>query len=99
MTHRQVTIGPDSVVVRDDAVPTTPVDGDLVVLNMATNNYVGLDDIGRHIWTMIEHPRRVEDLCHALAAQYCGAPEAITSDVIAFLEELVGEKLVRVVNG
>jgi hypothetical protein len=98
MTHASP-LGPQSLVVRNAELPTTPVDGDLVILNLATNNYVGLDDIGSRIWTLIEAPVRVRDLTDALAAQFSGDAATIGDDVTGFLGELIDEGLVRVVAG
>jgi len=89
-------IGPDSVVVRDPALPATRVDDDLVILNIATGRYVGLDDIGRHIWERIETPVRVGNLCEALAREYRGDADAIAVDVLAFLREMADEALIRI---
>lgn len=90
---------PQSVVVRKSDLPNTPVDGDLVILNMATNNYVGLDEIGRRIWDALEEPRRVDELCRLMTEHYAGAPEEIGRDVVAFLNELSSEGLIRVSEG
>jgi len=89
-------IGLDHVVTRDAALPATRVDDDLVILNIATGRYIGLDDIGRHIWDMIEAPMRVGDICEALAQQYRGDADAIAADAKTFLEELAGEGIIRV---
>jgi len=90
--------GPDTIIIRNNDVPVRPVDRDLVVLNLATNSYVGFDDIGRQIWVMIAGPCRIGDLCRDLAARYRGSPDAIARDVFAFLDELREEELVHVVE-
>ena len=81
---------------RDAALPATRVDDDLVILNIATGRYVGLDDIGRRIWEMIEAPMRVGDICEALARHYRGSADTIAADATAFLAELADEGLIRV---
>jgi len=96
MENRSGPIGPESVVVRDAALPATRVDDDLVILNIATGRYIGLDDIGRRIWDMIETPVRVGDICDMLSRHYRGTPEAIAADAMAFLGEMADEALIRV---
>ncbi len=85
-------------VVRLNGLQTANVDDDIVILNMATNSYVALDDIGRRIWELIETPRRVEELCAQLTHEFNGSSEQIQADVLSFLNELENEKLVRVVD-
>ncbi len=85
-------------VIRLGGLQTANVDDDIVILNMTTNNYVALDDIGRRIWELIETPRRVEELCAQLTDEFNGVPERIQADVLSFLNELENEKLLRVVD-
>ncbi len=85
-------------VIRLGGLQTANVDDDIVILNMTTNSYVALDDIGRRIWELIETPRRVEELCTQLTGEFNGVPERIQTDVLSFLNELESEKLVRVVD-
>jgi hypothetical protein len=89
-------LGPQSFVVRKAQFQSTPVDSDLVIVNLVTNNYVGLDDIGRCIWDAIETPCRVDELCRRMAADYSGTSEEITQDVLSFLGELSAEGLICV---
>lgn len=83
-------------VVRTEGIMTAPVDNEIVLLNMKSNNYISLDPIGRRIWDLIETPVVVEDLCGRLEQEFAGTREQITADVIPFLEELEREGLVRV---
>jgi len=86
----------DSVVVRDPQLPASRVDQDVVILNIATGRYSGLDEVGRRIWEAIESPVRVGALCDRLASQYRGDPLVIEQDVIRFLGQLRDESLIRV---
>lgn len=82
--------------VRTAGLMSTPVDTELVVLNLATNNYIALDEIGRRIWELLESPWCVGDLCRQLSREFEATPEQIAGDVLPFLEELAGEDMVRV---
>ena len=88
----------DSIVVRARELPSAEVDDDLVLIDLATNNYLGLDSIGRRIWELIETPRRIDALCATLAETHSGAGDEIRADVIAFLGELHDEGLVLVTH-
>ena len=86
-------------VIHLEGLQTANVDDDIVILNMATNSYVALDDIGRRIWELIETPRRVNELCEQLTGEFNGDPQQIQADVLSFLNEMENEKLVQVVDG
>lgn len=93
----RATIGLESTVIRNTELPTTAVDDDLVVLNLAQSEYVGLDAIGRGIWELIGEPVEVAAVCDAIARRYRGAASEIRADVVGFLEQLSREGLVHVV--
>lgn len=83
-------------IVRTEGMMTAPVDNEIVILNMKGNNYISLDAIGRRIWEIIETPITVDNVCDQLEQEFDGTRDQITADVIAFLEELEREGLVRV---
>jgi hypothetical protein len=85
-------------VVRNGTLPTTPVDGELVILDLANNNYVGLDEVGTMLWTLLEAPMSVDEVCTRLSAHYRGNPAEIRAEAVEFLQELVDQRLVRVVE-
>ena len=76
----------------------TRVDEDIVILNMQTDNYVALDAIGRRIWELLETPRRVDEICRQLSQEFSGDPEQITTDVLAFLDELQTEQMLNILS-
>lgn len=91
-------IDSESVVVRDPQLLFSEMDREVVVLNMAGNNYVGLDVVGSRIWALLQTPQRVEDLCVLLSREYAATAEEIAAGVLPFLSELVSEGLVQVVG-
>lgn len=84
----------ETVVMRVADLRSAPVDSDLVILNLAKNNYVGLDDIGRRIWQMLEAPTKVDELIRRMTTEYAGDPEQIARDLIDFLNELYMQNLI-----
>lgn len=86
-------------IVRIADLMATPVDKEIVIMNLAKNNYVALDDIGQHIWSILENPCRIDELCQQLSQEYKTDLEQVTADVLPFLNELQAEGLVRIANG
>lgn len=89
-------IEPNNTVVRTAGIMTAPVDQEIVLLNMARNNYVSLDSVGRRIWELLESPVSVADLCRQLGQEFKGTEQQITTDVLQFLTQLETDGLVRV---
>lgn len=83
-----------SYIRRNDSVMTALVDDELVILNMAGNNYISLDNIGRRIWELLENPCRVDALCRQLLGEFEATSVQIETDVLLFLQELAGDGLV-----
>jgi len=85
-----------SVVKRVGGLMSTPVAGDIVILNQDRDNYVALDEIGRRVWELIAEPRNVSDVCLKMAEEFDAPVATIRPDVIAFLDELAAEGLLHV---
>ena len=88
----------NSLIVRGENILSTPIDNELVILNVAKNNYVGLDEIGMRIWELLEKPIRVDELCNQLSREFDATPKQIIDDVIPFLADLESEGIVNLAN-
>lgn len=87
-----------SQIARTENLMSASVDKEIVILNMAKNNYIGLDEIGLRIWELLERPFSVDELCHRLSREFEAAPEQIESDMLPFIGELINEGLIRIVD-
>jgi hypothetical protein len=85
-------------VVRFEALMTAPVDKEIVILSLASNHYVGLDEIGRRVWELLEAPHRVDELCRQLAGEFDATAGQIAADVLPFMVQLETEGLVHAVG-
>ncbi|MBI5302703.1 MAG: PqqD family protein [Chloroflexi bacterium] len=90
-----MTIELNTRVVRAEGLVSRAVDQDIVILNLASDNYIALDQIGKRIWELLETPRRVDELCRQLSQEFAGTPEQIANDVLHFLAELESEQMVH----
>ncbi|ABC23820.1 hypothetical protein F11_15490 [Rhodospirillum rubrum F11] len=77
---------------------TAAVDGEVIVMGLIRGQYVGLDDIGSVLWTLLEQPRTVRQLCDDLGRRYQGDPATMSADVVAFLEDLRALDLIEVLD-
>ena len=87
------------VVVRNEQLLTTEVDGEVMAMNVARGECYGLDQIGSRIWAMIEQPRQIEDLCAALMEEFEVDAATCRRDVEDLLQTLRNDGLVTVRAG
>ncbi|GJM41928.1 MAG: hypothetical protein DHS20C20_22100 [Ardenticatenaceae bacterium] len=88
---------PNSRVVRSEDFITSTVENDLVMMSLEKGTYYGLDSIGSKIWEHISEPISIDELCRRLAAQFEVDAAQCQADVLAFLNELQTEDMIRVV--
>ena len=72
------------------------VEGEAVILNLAEGAYYGLDPVGTRVWSLIQEPRRVADICNAIAEEYGVERDRCERDVVALLEDLVANGLAEI---
>lgn len=74
---------------------STELDGETVLMCIKQGNYYGLDKILSRVWTIIEKPIMVSDLCEELMKEFEVAREKCEKDILAVLNELLNEKLLN----
>ena len=75
------------------------LEGELVLLNLATGVYFGLDPVGTRIWALIDEGRTVDDIVHVMTAEYEIDADACRADLACFLATLRDNALVDLDDG
>lgn len=84
----------DAIVVRNESMPGTELEGAMVFLDVESGDYLRLDGTARAIWDHLERPLAVGELIGLLARRYSIDPDACARDVLPFLDELERSGLV-----
>ena len=92
-------IGASTIVVASSEQVSSDLAGETVLLSMKTAHYYGLADVGAHIWSLVQNPTSVSEICTMIAREYDVSPAQCQADVVRFLEELVTHGLVEVRSG
>jgi len=80
-----------------DTVFAQEVDGEMVLLDMNSENYFGLDSVGTDIWQAIEkYEGDLQEVFKDLLKQYDVEEEILKKDLTAFVDKLVENGLVEV---
>lgn len=85
--HRRFVPGEDVV--------SQAVHDELVLLDLAAGEYVGLNAVGARLWGLLVQGHSLEAAQAALLDAYDVAPERLRADLEAMLADLLGRGLLR----
>jgi len=86
----------DQKVTFADSVFAQEVDGEMVLLDMESENYFGLDEVGTAIWLAMQEYGTLQEVFNALLEQYDVEAEVLQNDLSDFIGKLVESGLVEV---
>jgi hypothetical protein len=72
--------------------------GEIVVLDLKSGCYYGLDAVGARVWTLIEQPASLNAIRDAIIAEYEIDAQSCEHDIQAFLEKMHAAGLVEITN-
>lgn len=70
------------------------IDGEAIMINLASGSYYSLDTVGGEVWALLEKSLSVDDIVRQLSYRYEASDEVIRSAVESLLEQLLREQLV-----
>jgi hypothetical protein len=79
---------PESVIVRE-------LEGESVLLNLDTEMYYGLDNIGTRMWDELTSSSTIQNAYDTLLTKYEVAPDQLLHDLAALIEKLVEKGLIQ----
>jgi hypothetical protein len=85
-----------SSVVVPEQVLVRQLDDEVVILDLASESYYGLDDVGTAMWNEVTSAVSIEQAYLTLLDQYNVDPETLRADLEALLQQLVEKQLVEV---
>ena len=79
-----------------DHVISRQLDGEIVMLNLQTAMYFGLDPVATRVWTLIGDHHRLGAVFDVMLAEYDVAAETLRADLLKLADQLVAKRLVLV---
>ena len=73
--------------------------GEIVILDLKSGTYFGLDAVGALVWSLIEQPAPLVAIRDAIMSEYDIDAEACERDILAFLNQMQAAGLVEISNG
>jgi hypothetical protein len=86
------------LVSRREGLVEAEVDGEIVALHVDKGTCYGFNNTATAIWKLLETPRRLDEICAALAGDFEVEPEECERDVLALLRDLESDGLVDLKN-
>lgn len=84
----------DRFTVSEDVV-AREVGGEMVLLDLNSGQYFGLDSVGGRIWELLsERPHTLKELCDTIEAEFEAPRERIESDLKALATDLRNQELI-----
>ncbi len=73
--------------------------GEAVLLDLKSQRYFGLDEVGTRIWQLLEERGEIEAVLRAMVAEFDVAEEELRQDLDAFLHQLTDAGLIELTSG
>lgn len=86
-------INDNSQVVFADTVFAQEIEGEMVLLDMNTENYFGLDSVAGDIWKLLQEGKTLRETYEALLEMYDVDPDTLRNDLETFTKTLIDNKL------
>lgn len=67
---------------------TARLGGEVFLMNVKGKDVIGLDEVSVEIWTILETPRSLDEVCLMISKQFRVAPEECRPDVQRVLDSL-----------
>ena len=85
---------PEVAYVRRPELHAVEMDGELVMMGQEQGEYYGMRDVAASIWHHLAEPRTLDELVTLVCEEYTVTAEDCRDDIVAFLDDLLGRKLV-----
>ena len=79
-----------------DTVFAQEVDGEMVLLDMNSENYFGLDEVGTAIWQAMQEKETLQEVLDVLLEQYEVESDVLEKDLTDFVGKLKESGLIEV---
>jgi hypothetical protein len=79
----------------DPELPTTQLDGEIVLMNFQTDSYYSLSGTAAAVWKALRPGATLQNICQSVLCEYTLDEETCRRDVSEFLAVLMQHKMIR----
>jgi hypothetical protein len=74
------------------------LEGESVLLNLKSECYFGLDEVGTRMWAVLSNSASIQQAYEALLAEYDVEPDVLRRDLLNLIDKLIEHGLVEIGN-
>ena len=89
----------DTTVKIPESVLSTLLEQDAVLLDIRSNQYFALDEVGRRLWGLLSEGKHLRDIYQTLLDEYEVDAKQLEQDILELLNNLMENGLVEIVQG
>jgi Coenzyme PQQ synthesis protein D (PqqD) len=87
----------ESVISRNESnFLANPVGEEIIILNMETGDYLGLNQVGSDIWDLLETPTTVQKIIDQLIDRYAVDKDTCQTETMEYVDKINSLGLLRV---
>jgi hypothetical protein len=80
---------------RAEGLVASEVNGEIVILNIDSGHFFQLNPTGSRIWTLLEAPMTIAELCEKASERFAVDAEECRRDITEFAERLLDKGLLQ----
>lgn len=85
----------ETKVAQSQDIMASSVDSEVVMANISTDKYYGLNPVSTRIWQLLEQPKSLVEVCDVLVEQYDVDKQICQNDVLTFVRKMVDEQILE----
>ena len=97
-SHPKNALNDDTIVRRGSDQLSCDLDGEVAILQVATGQYYGLNEVGAHVWQLLEQAVCVREIHRALLEEFDVESDRCRADLEVLLSEMADSGLVEFGN-
>ena len=74
------------------------LEGESVLLNLRSERYFGLDEVGTRMWAVLSKSESIQQAYDTLLAEYEVEPDVLRRDLLNLIDKLIEHGLVEIGN-
>ena len=96
MSTEVLEISPQAIISPMPEQISSELNGEVVILNLSSGVYYGLNEAGTRIWELLQQPRSFKELHSVLIKEYDVQPDTCRQELLKLLLELKTACLIEV---
>lgn len=86
----------NNIIGQNEGIVASSIDGEIVMMSIENSEYYGLNSTASRIWSLIEKPTNIKNICDQLITEYNIDFDSCSNQVISILEDFKRKGLIEI---